>query len=528
MSKKTNDLIKFEDDARKELLAGSKLIYDAVSKTLGAKGRNVVIKRGFDEEPFITKDGVTVARHIDSTDLMQKGAIQIIRRAAERTNEEAGDGTSTSVAIAYTLLEESIKVLNKKWYKKRVNSILFKKGIDIALEAVLENLTLMAKMDFKTFDVAAISANGDLEIAKLISEAFNMVGKEGIVGYEASGSTDSYIVRDEGLKMESGYATDFFITDMEKRTATYKESLVLLIDAEIEKMNDIIYYAMAAEKEGLPLIVIAHKFGQEVLNSFSKSKVEKGFRTILVEAPFYGEKRSQVLQDIGKMTNASVLSERMGTLTRLGTHGSNNERRAESAKKHIGRINKIVSSKEETSIYYNINKEYIQELKDSYTETKDEFTRERIAMLTGGVAVINVGGNSETEVKERLDRVEDAVNATRASLNNGVVAGGGTALLVARKAILKLKFNSYDEKKGASTLYKVLASPAKKILANAELPYKKYGSYPNWIDVSDNNTGNFFELGIVDPVNVTVAAVKNAVSVASTLSTAGAYVLIVR
>ena len=523
-----SELIKFEDDVRKVLLEGSELLYNAVSITLGAKGRNVIIKDGFNGEPIIAKDGVTVARHIDSQNLMVKGAIQTIRRAAEKTNEDAGDGTTSSIVLAHKLFEESSKVLNKKWYRPTVNSIMFKHGIDRALESVLGELTNMARMDFKPYDVAKISANGDEQIAKLIAESFDMVGKDGIVGFESSASTESYITRDEGLKFDSGYVTDFFVTDMQKRIAQYKESLILIVDAEIEKMDNIVYYAMAAEKIGLPLIVVAHKFGQEVINSFAKSKVEKGFRTVLIQAPFYGEKRSNTLKDMGVMANTNVLSERMGTLTRLGTKGSDQSHRVASAERNLGKVSKIVSSKDSTSIYYDINKEYIDELKEAYDELKDESFRERIAMLTGGVATINVGGNSETEVKERLDRVEDAVNATRASLNNGVVAGGGIALLKAREVINGLKFLNNDEKKGADTLYKVMASPSNKILENAELAPIKYGEYPNWIDVRTNKQGDFFKLGIVDPLNVVKASLKNAVSVASTLSTSGAYVTIVR
>lgn len=522
-----NDLIKFEEDAREEILSGAEILYNAVSMTLGAKGRNVVIKQG-DLEPFITKDGVTVARNVDVQDFMKKGAVQIIRRTAEKTNEVAGDGTTTSVVIAYNLLKESIKVLNKKWYKSRINSISFKRGIDKALERVIKKLDILKDMNFDIYDVATISANGDTEIAELIKEAFEMVGKDGIVGFEESPSNKSFIERDEGLQFDNGYVSNYFVTNPEKNTASYKKSLLVIIDAELENMSDIVYYAMAAEKKGMPLVVIAHKFGQEVINSFAKSKVERGFKGILIEAPFYGEERTQILNDIGVMTNTTVLSERMGTLTRLGLKGKNPEARVEYAYRYIGQINKIDCGKHSTSIYYNIKDDYINVLKASYKETQEEFINRRIAMLTGGVAVINVGGNSSTEVKERIDRVEDAVNAARAALNNGVVAGGGIALLKARDVILNMSFDNKAEQKGAQTLYKVLASPAQKILANAELPLVNYGKYPNWIDVSTGKQVNLLKEGIIDPVNVTIASVTNAVSVASTLSTAGAYVLITR
>ncbi len=524
----SNDLIKFDDDVRKVLLEGTQLMHNTVSITMGAKGRNVVIKDGFNAVPRITKDGVTVARHVETANLMAKGAIELLRGAAEKTNEEFGDGTTASIVLAHNMFKASNKVLDKKWYKSNVNSIMFKKGIDRALGAVIEELDKMARMDFNPYDVAKISANGDEEIAKLISEAFDKVGKDGMVGFEASSTNDSYISRDEGLKMDSGYVSDYFITDLQKRIVQYKKSLLLIIDAEVENMNYIVYYAMAAEKLGLPLVIIAHKFGQEVINSFAKSKVEKGFKTVLIQAPFYGEKRSKILNYIGVMANAPFLSERMGTLTRLGTRGSEQKNIIASATKNLGAINKVVSSKDSTSIYYDIKEDYIKELRDAYTELEDESIRERIAMLTGGVATINVGGNSEAEVNERLDRVEDAVNATRVSLKNGVVAGGGIALLKARETIKKLQFLTSDEKKGADTLYKIMDSPAKQILENAELPFIQYGKYPSWIDVRTNNKVDFYNAGIVDPLNVVKASLINAVSVASTLSTAGAYVLIVR
>jgi len=520
--------IKFENDVRQVLLEGTQLMYNAVSITMGAKGRNVIIKDGFNGMPQITKDGVTVAKKVSSEDLMADGAVSLLRSAAEKTNETVGDGTTSTIVLAHSLFEASNEVLNEKWYKSTVNSIMFKKGIDRALEEVTKELDKMARMDFDTYDVASISANGDNEMAKLISEAFKKVGKDGMVGFESSPTSESFITRDEGLKIDNGYVTDYFVTDLQKRIAQYKESLILIVDAEIENMNDIVYYAMAAEQANKPLIVIAHKFGQEVINSFAKSKVEKGFRTILVQAPFYGDKRSNTLKDIAVMAKTDVLSERMGTLTRLGIKGSEQKHRVMSASKKLGSISKIVSSKDSTSIYYTINKEYIKELKEAYDELGDESFRERIAMLTGGVATINVGGNSETEVNERLDRVEDAVNATRVSLKNGVVAGGGIALLKAREVIKELKFLTSDEKKGADTLYKVMESPARRILENAELTFKVYGEYPNWIDVRTNNRVNFFEVGVVDPLNVVKVSLKNAVSVASTLSTSGAYVLIVR
>jgi chaperonin GroEL len=525
MEKNNNndELLLKGNDARKVLLSGTKKLYDAVSVTLGAMGQNVIIKRGFNQ-PIVTKDGVTVARDVISNNIKEDGAIEIMRQAAESTNKEAGDGTTTSIVLGYELFKEGAEVLKDKWLSRKVNSLSFKRGLDKAMDAVVNKLKEIKVDDFDVFDVANISANGDTEIAKLIKEAFDMVGKSGIIGIEQSDSIKSYITRDEGLKFDGqGFVSDFFITDPRKGIVTYGDSLLVLIDAELEKMDNIIYYMEAANKLQKPLVVVAHDFGGAVINMFAKAKVEQGFETVLVKAPMYGEKRSAIIKDLGIMTNTTVMSERTGTLVNLGVYGNNPEERIQSAR--FGSISKIYSSRESTSIYYDIDKDYVNELKDLYEETKDDFVKERIAMLTGGVAVIKVGGNSEVEVNERVDRVEDAVNATRAALIGGIVAGGGIALLHAREVIKELVFSSRDEQIGAKTLYKVLASPSNKILSNAEISVDSSWEYPTWINVKTREVGNLFEQGIIDPVNVTIQALTNAVSVSSTLLTSGAYVI---
>lgn len=532
--KATQENIKHGNDARDILLQGSTKLYDTVSTTLGAKGSNVIIKNGFHGEPLITKDGVTVARNVTSNNIMIQGGIDIILRAAEDTNKEAGDGTTTSIVLAHNLFKLGYEKIREErngikaffgFEQKRVNSISFQKGLNRALTSVIKELKRMSSMDFKPYDVAMISANGDEEIARLIAEAFDKVGKDGIISIEQSDTVKSYISNEEGLKIETGLIHDYFATDQEKISATYRNAAIVLIDAELEKANDIFYFVHKAKELEVPLVVMAHDFGQEVINMFLIEKVKNGTPLLLVKAPLYGENRSALINDISKMTGQPVISERSGNLVRLGLKGSDVKKRADASQQFMGSINKIQMNKVSTSIQYDINQEYIDELKLAYKETKDEFINERVAMLTGGVATINVGGYSMTEVVERLDRVEDAVNATKASLVSGIVAGGGIALLSARKVIKSLKFIDNDEKIGADVLYEVLATPASKILSNAQIQFKNYGEYPMWIDSRSGQVTNMILSGIIDPVNVTISALRNAVSVAATLLTSEAYVL---
>lgn len=522
--------LKLNTEAKEILLKGTQRLYDAVSITLGAKGQNVIIKSGFNEQPLITKDGVTVARNVASDNIMEQGGIDILLRAAEDTNSTAGDGTTTSIVLAHSLYKEGLKRLNKRGYlfNDKINSIEFKRGIDKYLQAVLDELDRIKITTFKTYDVANISANGDAEIAKLISDAFDLVGKDGIISIEASQSNESIIVKDDGMQLSSGIISPYLITDEKKGTASYKDLNVLIIDGEIEKPEYLNSYLLHSARTGTPLLVIAHEFTQPVINMFSAGKIKNGIQCLLLKAPFYGSKRSDLLHDISAMIGGEIITEKRGTLKGLGIRGNNIDDMVKSTEKFYGKLDKVKMNRTTSSLHFTANQEYIDTLKKQYEETQDIWIKERIAMLNGGVATIHVGGYSSTEVRERLDRVEDAVNATRASLVNGVVAGGGIALLEARKVIKNLKFDSKAELEGAKTLYYVLGMPSNKILENAELPIKEYGKYPNWIDIRTLEQCNMLERGIIDPVNVTKTSLTNAISVASTLLTSGGYVLVIK
>ena len=518
---KTHGVLYTGDKTKEVLLKGTKKLYDAVSITLGAKGQNVIIKDGYNK-PIITKDGVTVAKYVTDDDFATNGAIEVLRQAAEKTNEAAGDGTTTSIVLGYGIFSKGLEAIKST----KINSLNFKKGIDKAAKTVIEELSQMSKHDFNPYDVAYISANGDKEIATLIADAFKMVGKKGIIGIEQSDKIESYIVKDEGLKLDSGYASEYFAMNTTRGVINFKESYVLLVDGDIEKMDKLVYYLEAAHKQGKPIVVIAHNFGMEALNMFIKARVEQNVNCVMVKAPMYGEKRSAIINDISEMTGADIISEKKGNFMTFGLKGSNQDEMIQSCYEHFGNVKKARITKDNISLYYDVNEEYIKKLEYFYETTQNDFIKERIAMLTGDVATIFVGGNSLVEVKERVDRVEDAVNATREALKGGIVAGGGTALLLAREVISDMTFDSEDEKVGGAVLYEVLADPARKLLSNAEYDFNLEGFYyPNWINVNTGEKVNFFKEGIIDPLNVVTTALTNAVSVASTLLTSGGYVV---
>jgi chaperonin GroEL len=504
--------VKFSKDCKEPMLRGIKTLYNAVSVTMGPLGRNVIIKRGAGD-PQITKDGVTVAGAVYVNSIDEQIGIDICRNAAHLTNMEAGDGTTAATVLAYELFKQNIS------NNDNINHI--KIGIDKACDKVCEKLKQMAIKDFDPYNIAYISSNGDIQVSKLISEAFEQVGTSGVVRVKRGEETK--LTREEGLRMKSGWASPYFVTDHSTGKSTYEDANILLVDGDIEKIDDLVPYFNLCGEQKKPFVIIANDFGGEVMGILVSNRQKKSHPFLAIKSPHLGTQRTNFLEDLAAMTGATVISENKGTIARLGLSGSNPNTIQKSTERSIGSLKKIIAGKTESIILFDKNEEYIENLKSLYKETKDEVINNRVASLNNGIAVIEVSSGSQVEFEERIDRTEDAVNATRVALEEGIVAGGGIALIKARESINDLQLEG-DYKKGAKMLYDILDAPAKKILSNANIEYKKL-DYPIGINAATSEIVDMIEGGIIDPVKVITKALRNAVSVSSTLLTTEAMVI---
>ena len=515
--------IKFSDDARNQLYAGVKKLNDAVKVTMGPRGRNVLIQKSFGA-PTITKDGVSVAKEIELKDTIENMGASLVREVASKTNDQAGDGTTTATVLAHAIFKEGLRNITAG-----ANPVEVKRGMDKFVAAVTEELKKSAKkVSGKTeiAQVATISANNDSSVGDLIAEAMEKVGKDGVITVEEAKSINDELNVVEGMQFDRGYLSPYFITNAEKMQVELSSPLILLFDKKIANLKDLLPVLEQVQKTGKPLLIIAGDIEGEALATLVVNKLRGVLNISAVKAPGFGDRRKAMLEDIAILTGGTVVSEELG-------------RTLESANlSDLGQAERVVIDKDNTTIVNGAGEKSaidarISQIKAQIAETTSDYDREklqeRLAKLSGGVAVIKVGAATETEMKEKKDRVDDALNATKAAVEEGIVIGGGAALVKAGKRVnLDLKG---DEKIGADIVRRALFAPLRQIAANAGFDE---GVVANAVFESKNTDEGFnatsgeyvdmFKAGIIDPVKVERIALQNAVSVSSLLLTTEATV----
>ncbi|GLI54026.1 MULTISPECIES: chaperonin GroEL [Thermodesulfovibrio] len=510
----------FGDAARQSILKGVTLLTDAVKATLGPRGRNVVIERKFGS-PNVTKDGVTVAKEIDLKEPFENMGAQLVREVASKTSDVAGDGTTTATVLAYAIYKEGLKYVSAG-----ANSMDLKRGIDKAVEAVVEELKKISKpvVDKKEIaQVGTISANNDVSIGELIAEAMDKVGKDGVITVEEAKGMATTLDIVEGMQFDRGYISPYFITDPERLECVLEDAFVLIHDKKISTMKDLLPILEQIARMGRPLLIIAEDVEGEALATLVVNKLRGVLQVCAVKAPGFGERRKAMLEDIAILTGGTVISEDIGL-------------KLENVKvEDLGKAKKIIIDKDNTTIVEGAGdpqkiQARIKQIKVQIDETTSDYDREklqeRLAKLAGGVARINVGAATEAEMKEKKARVEDALNATRAAVEEGIVPGGGVALLRCQKALEKIKFENHDQQLGAEIVKKALEEPIKQIIANAGVEatlivekVKENKNINYGYDAYAEKFVDMMEAGIIDPTKVTRTALQNAASVAGLMLT---------
>ncbi|MCA4780389.1 chaperonin GroEL [Acinetobacter towneri] len=511
--------VKFGDSARTKMIAGVNVLADAVKVTLGPKGRNVVIDRSFGA-PHITKDGVSVAKEITLKDKFENMGAQLVREVSSKTNDIAGDGTTTATVLAQAILNEGIKSVTAG-----MNPMDLKRGIDLAVKAVVADIRATAKpaSDTKAIEqVGSISANSDTTVGKLIAEAMERVGKEGVITVEeGSGFEDSLDVV-EGMQFDRGYISPYFANKQDTLTAELENPFILLVDKKISNIRELITVLEAVAKTGKPLLIIAEDVEGEALATLVVNNMRGIIKVCAVKAPGFGDRRKAMLQDIAILTGGTVISEEIGMSLE------------QTSLEHLGSAHKVTVSKENTVIVDGAGNaaqisDRVQQIRAQIEESTSEYDKEklqeRVAKLAGGVAVIKIGAATEVEMKEKKDRVDDALHATRAAVEEGVVAGGGVALVRAAKALEGVTGANDDQNVGINILRRAIEAPLRQIVSNA-------GDEPSVvINAVKNGEGNFgynaatgeygdmLEMGILDPAKVTRSALEHAASVAALMLT---------
>ena len=511
--------VKFGDSARSKMIAGVNTLADAVKVTLGPKGRNVVIDRSFGA-PHITKDGVTVAKEITLKDKFENMGAQLVREVSSKTNGIAGDGTTTATVLAQAILNEGIKSVTAG-----MNPMDLKRGIDIAVRSVVENIKATAKpaSDSKAIEqVGSISANSDTTVGQLIAQAMEKVGKEGVITVEeGSGFEDSLDVV-EGMQFDRGYISPYFANKQDTLTAELENPFILLVDKKISNIRELITVLEAVAKTGKPLLIISEDVEGEALATLVVNNMRGIIKVCAVKAPGFGDRRKAMLQDIAILTGGTVISEEIGMQLDQTTLD------------HLGTAHKVTVSKENTVIVDGAGNagqiaDRVQQIRAQIEESTSEYDKEklqeRVAKLAGGVAVIKIGAATEVAMKEKKDRVDDALHATRAAVEEGVVAGGGVALVRAASALEGVTGANDDQNVGINILRRAIEAPLRQIVSNA-------GDEPSVvINAVKNGEGNFgynaatgeygdmLEMGILDPAKVTRSALEHAASVAGLMLT---------
>ena len=511
--------ILFGSDARAKIVEGVDIIANAVKVTLGPKGRNVVIEKSFGA-PRITKDGVTVARQIDLKDKFQNMGAQMVREVASKTADNAGDGTTTATVLAHSLIREGLKLV-----AAGMNPMDIKRGIDKAVSAAvieLDNLSKSCTTPIEIEQVASLSANSDRDIGKLIAEAVQRVGKEGVITVEENKSLDTELDIVEGMQFDRGYISHLFVTNQEKMQVQLDDAYVLIYDKKLTTLQSIIPVLESVMQTGKSLLIISEDIEGEALATLVVNKLRGTIKVAAVKAPGFGDRRKAMLDDIAILTGGTVVSEDLGLKLEKTTL------------EHLGRAKSIKIDKDNTTIIDGFgDKSAIQDrvaqlkvqIADSSSDYDREKLQERLAKLAGGVAVIKVGGATEVEVKERKDRVDDALHATRAAVEEGIVPGGGVALIRARNAIKDLKGLNADQTAGIGIVLRAMEEPIRTITSNAgdaadvvvNEVAKGTGAYG--YNAATGEYGDLIAQGVIDPTKVTKTALVNAASVAGMVLT---------
>ena len=517
--------VRFSTEAREKMLRGVDILANAVKVTLGPKGRNVVIDKSFGA-PRITKDGVSVAKEIELEDKFENMGAQMVREVASRTNDLAGDGTTTATVLAQAIVREGAKAV-----ASGMNPMDLKRGIDKAVDAVVAELKANARKITKNDEIAqvgTISANGDTEIGRFLAEAMQKVGNEGVITVEEAKTAETGLEVVEGMQFDRGYLSPYFITNQEKMRVELEEPYVLIHEKKLSNLQALLPVLEAVVKSGKPLLIIAEDVEGEALATLVVNKLSGGLKVAAVKAPGFGDRRKAMLEDIAILTGGTAISEDLGIKLENVTL------------QMLGRAKKVVIEKENTTVVDGAGrKEEIQgritQIKAQIEETTSDYVREklqeRLAKLAGGVAVIRVGGSTEVEVKEKKDRVDDALHATRAAVEEGILPGGGVALLRAAKALDTVEAGNADQRHGIEIVRKAIEAPVRQIAENAgaegsiivgKLREKAEFGY-GW-NAQTDEFGDLFAQGVIDPAKVVRTALQDAASVAGLLVTTEAMV----
>jgi chaperonin GroEL len=518
-------VVKFSTDARDKMLRGVDILANAVKVTLGPKGRNVVLDKSFGA-PRITKDGVTVAKEIELDDKFENMGAQMVREVAQKTNDNAGDGTTTATLLAQAIIREGAKSV-----AAGMNPMDLKRGIDLAVAAVVKDIEKRSKKVESSAEVAqvgTISSNGDAKIGKMISQAMQKVGNEGVITVEEAKSLDTEIEIVEGMQFDRGYLSPYFITNAEKMVAELEDAYVLLHEKKLSGLQAMLPVLEAVVQSGKPLVIVAEDVEGEALAALVVNKLRGGLKVAAVKAPGFGDRRKAMLEDIAILTGGQLISEDLGIKLENVTVAM------------LGRAKKVILEKEKTTIVDGAGKKRdiegrVGQIKAQIEETTSDYDREklqeRLAKLAGGVAVIRVGGATEVEVKEKKDRVEDALNATRAAVEEGIVAGGGVALLRAKKAVGRITNDNHDVQAGINIVLRALEAPVRQIAENSGVEGSivvgkilDNKSETFGFDAQHEEYVDMVEKGIIDPAKVVRRALQDAASVAALLVTTEAMV----
>jgi chaperonin GroEL len=517
--------VKFSVDARDKMLRGIDILAHAVRVTLGPKGRNVVLDKSYGA-PRITKDGVTVAKEIELEDKFENMGAQMVREVASKTSEQAGDGTTTATVLAQAIVKEGAKAV-----AAGMNPMDLKRGVDLAVAAVVADIQKNSKdvtSNEEIAQVGTISANGDAEIGRFIADAMKKVGNEGVITVEEAKSLETELEVVEGMQFDRGYISPYFVTNAEKMRVEMEDPYLLIYEKKLSGLQELLPLLESVVQASKPLVIIAEDVEGEALATLVVNKLRGGLKVAAVKAPGFGDRRKAMLEDIAILTGGQLISEDLGIKLEKVTLNM------------LGRAKKVMIEKENTTIVNGAGKKVdiegrITQIKAQIEETTSDYDREklqeRLAKLAGGVAVIRVGGATEVEVKERKDRVDDAMHATRAAVEEGILPGGGVALLRASEALKRIRTQNDDQKTGVEIVRKAITWPARQIAINAgedgavvigKILEKEQYAYG--FDAQTGEYGNLVSKGIIDPTKVVRAALQGAASVAGLLITTEAMV----
>jgi chaperonin GroEL len=517
--------VRFSDSARARIVAGVNILADAVKVTLGPKGRNVVLERSFGS-PTVTKDGVSVAKEIELKDRFENMGAQMVKEVASKTSDVAGDGTTTATVLAQSIVQEGMKFV-----ASGMNPMDLKRGIDKAVTAVVEELKKLSKPTTTSKEISqvgCVSANGDESIGEIIAKAMDKVGKEGVITVEDGKSLENELDVVEGMQFDRGYLSPYFINDPEKQTAILEDPYILFHDKKISSIRDLLPVLEQVAKAGKPMLIVAEEVEGEALATLVVNNIRGILKTCAVKAPGFGDRRKAMLEDMAILTGGTVISEELGLKLENVTL------------KDLGRAKRVEVGKENTTLIDGAGdkaqiqgriKAIQQQIEETTSDYDKEKLQERMAKLSGGVAVIRVGAATEVEMKEKKARVEDALHATRAAVEEGILPGGGVAYLRARSAIANLKADNDDQNAGVKIVWRALEEPLRQIVENAgqeasvvlsKVRDTKGNSF-GW-NASTGEYGDLVQMGVVDPTKVARTALQNASSVASLILTTDAMV----